>query len=183
MRKIVLTFGLIAGSILAAMMWLTLPFLERISFEKGAILGYTSMVLAFLMVFFGVRSYRENVGRGRVTFGRALVVGLLITAIASACYVLSWEVMSHQFMPDFADKYAARAIEEAKASGATQSEVAEQVRKMSEFKEMYKNPVINVALTLIEPLPVGILFALVAAGTLSRKRPQAGGSAPAMKGA
>ena len=46
---------------------------------------------------------------------------------------------------------------------------------------MYKNPLINVALTLIEPLPVGIVFALVAAGTLSRKRPQAGGSAPAMK--
>ena len=183
MRKIVLTFGLVAGAVLAAMMLLTLPFQERIGFEKGLIVGYTSMVLAFLMVFFGVRSYRENVGGGRVTFGRALVVGLLIAAIASACYVVAWEVISHQFMPDFADKHAAQAIEEAKASGATDAQVAEKARKMSEFKEMYKNPLINAALTLIEPLPVGIVFALVAAGTLRRKRPRAGGSAPAMKGA
>ena len=64
MRKIVLTFGLAAGSILAAMMLLTLPFQERIGYDKGLIVGYTSMVLAFLMVFFGVRSYRENVGGG-----------------------------------------------------------------------------------------------------------------------
>ena len=183
MRKIVLTFGLAAGAVLAAMMLLTLPFQERIGFEKGLIVGYTSMVLALLMVFLGVRSYRENVGGGGVTFGRALVVGLLIAAIASVCYVGAWEVISHQFMPDFADKYAARAIEKAKASGATDAQVAEQIRQMSGLKEMYKNPLIRYSLTLIEPLPVGILFALVAAGTLRRKGSQAGGSAPAMKGA
>lgn len=40
---------------------------------------------------------------------------------------------------------------------------------MEEFKEMYKNPLINVALTLLEPLPVGLLFTLVSAGVLRRK--------------
>ena len=39
------------------------------------------MVLAFLMVFFGVRSYRDNVAGGHVTFGRAFKVGLLITLV------------------------------------------------------------------------------------------------------
>jgi hypothetical protein len=37
--------------------------------------------------------------------------------------------------------------------------------------EMYKNPLVNITFTLIEPLPVGLLFAPVAAGVLSRKRP------------
>ena len=53
MRKIVLTFGLIAGTMLSVMMILTLPFLDKIGFDKGEIIGYTSMVLAFLMVYFG----------------------------------------------------------------------------------------------------------------------------------
>jgi hypothetical protein len=35
---------------------------------------------------------------------------------------------------------------------------------------MYKNPLVNIALTLLEPLPVGILFTLISAGVLSRKR-------------
>ena len=32
------------------------------------------------------------------------------------------------------------------------------------------NPLVNVAFTLLEPLPVGLVFTLVSAGVLSRKR-------------
>ena len=56
MQKIVLTFGLIAGAILSAMMLATIPFLDRIGFEHSTVIGYTTMVIAFLMVYFGVRS-------------------------------------------------------------------------------------------------------------------------------
>jgi hypothetical protein len=170
MRKIVLTFGLIAGAILSAMMLITLPVQDQIGFDKGAIIGYTTMVLAFLMVFFGVRSYRDNVAGGSVTFGRALIVGLLITAVASACYVATWELIYYKLAPDFNDKYAAYAVEKAKKSGATESQIAAKTKEMTEFTEMYKNPMVNMALTFLEPLPVGILFTLVAAGVLSRKR-------------
>ena len=45
------------------------------------------MVLAFLLIFFGVRSYRDNVAGGRVRFGRAFAVGASIAAVASVCYV------------------------------------------------------------------------------------------------
>ena len=33
---------------------------------------------------------------------------------------------------------------------------------------MYKNPLVNIALTFLEPLPVGLVFTLVTAGLLSR---------------
>lgn len=170
MRKIVLTFGLIAGAILSAMMLITLPFQDQIGFDKGAIIGYTTMVLAFLMVFVGVKSYRDNVAGGSVTFGRAFKVGLLITAVASACYVVTWQIIYYQFAPDFVDKYAAYTVEKAKQSGATAAQIAEQTAQMAKFREMYKNPLVNIALTLLEPLPVAIVFTLVAAGVLSRKR-------------
>ncbi len=170
MRKIVLTFGLIAGAILSVTMLLTLPFLNQIGFDKGAIIGYTTMVLAFLMVFFGVKSYRDNVAGGRVTFGRALAVGLMITAVASACYVATWELIYYKFAPDFGDKYAAYAVEKARTSGATEAQLAEKTKQMTEFKEMYRNPLVNISLTFLEPLPVGVLITLVTAGVLSRKR-------------
>ena len=171
MRKIVLTYGLIAGAILSAIMLLiTLPFHDQIGFDRGLIVGYTSMVLAFLMTYFGVRSYRDNVAGGQVTFGRAFKVGLMITLIASACYVATWQVYYYQFAPDFLDKYAAHAVEKAKRSGATDAQIAATTKEMAEFKEMYKNPLVNIAFTLLEPMPVGILFTLVTAATLSRKR-------------
>ncbi|HMG95254.1 MAG TPA: DUF4199 domain-containing protein [Gemmatimonadaceae bacterium] len=170
MRKIVLTFGLIAGAILSAMMLITLPFHDQIGFDKGAIVGYTTMVLAFRMVFFGVRSYRDNVAGGSLTFGRAFVVGLLITVVATACYVATWEVVYPKLAPDYLDKYAAYSIEKTRASGATDAQIAEQTKKMNELKEMYRNPLVNIALTFLEPLPVGILFTLITAVALSRKR-------------
>ncbi len=170
MRKIVLTFGLIAGAIMSAMMVITLPFQEQIGFDRAAIIGYTTMVLAFLMVFVGVKSYRDNVAGGQVSFGRAVAVGLLITAVATVCYVATWEVIYYRFTPDFGDAYAAYNLEQVKKSGASDAEIATKAAEMERYKEMYRKPLANIALTFLEPLPVGIVFTLVTAGILSRKR-------------
>ena len=63
MKKVVIVFGLISGGISSAMMFLTLPFLKNeINNHNGEIIGYTAIFLSFLLVFFGIRSYRENAG-------------------------------------------------------------------------------------------------------------------------
>jgi len=179
MKKIVWTFGLISGGIIALLMSVTIPFADQIGYGKAMILGYTTMVAAFLLVFFGIRSYRDNVGGGSVGFGRAFAVGALIALVSSACYVASWEVMYHAFMPDFMNKYAARQLEVAKEKGATQAELAAQAAELNKAVESYSNPVYNVAMTFMEPLPVGLLIALVSAGILSRRR-RVGDPAPAL---
>ncbi len=170
MQKIVLTFGLIAGAILSAMMLLAFVFQDSIGFDHGAIVGYTSMVMAFLMVYFGIRSYRDNVAGGSVTFGRAVKVGALISLIGTICYVATWQVVYYKLAPDFTDKYATYAIEKARRGGATEAQLAETQKQMAEFKEMYKNPLVNIGFTFLEPTPVALLFTLVSAGLLSRRR-------------
>ncbi|MGZ8379114.1 MAG: DUF4199 domain-containing protein [Gemmatirosa sp.] len=170
MRKIVLTFGLIAGAVLSAMMLVTQPFMDRIGFDRAMVIGYTTMVLAFLMVYFGIRAYRDEVAGGHVTFGRALVVGLLITAVASVCYVATWQVVYHRIAPDFMAQYSAHEIAKARQAGATEAEIAAKSREMAEFAVLYQNPLFNIGFTFLEPLPVGVLFSLVSAGMLSRRR-------------
>jgi hypothetical protein len=169
MKKTVLTFGLISGAILSAWMLATVPFLEEVG-DWGAVLGYTSMVLAFLLIFFGVRSYRDNVAGGTVRFGRALAVGTLIGVIASLCYVATWEVVYFKFMPDFPAKYQAHMLDKARANGETEEAIAKRKADLDKWAEMYKNPAINVAMTFAEPLPVALIIALVSAGVLSRRR-------------
>jgi hypothetical protein len=172
MRKIVLTYGLISGAVLSLMLLLQVHFfLDEIGFDKGMIVGYTSMVLAFLLIYFGVRTYRDELAGGRVTFWQAFKVGLLIMVIASACYVVTWELTfffhnGEQFM----EKYTAYALEKARAAGATEAQVAEKAREMAAFNVQYRNPLVNAALTFLEPLPVGLLLTLVSAGLLSRRR-------------
>jgi hypothetical protein len=171
MKRTVWTFGLIAGAIMAAMMFATIPFLEHD--DKAEIIGYTTMIVAFLMVFFGIRSYRDNVMGGTIGFGRAFKVGILITLVASACYVASWEVMYHTMMPDFVEKYAAQVIERAKASGAAEAQVEERRQEMAKFAVMYRNPLFNVGMTFLEVFPVGLVVVLVSSGVLSRRKPWA----------
>src|SRR6185312_7512550 len=101
MKKTVLTFGLISGAVAALLTFATMPFVYRFGFDKGLILGYTNIVVSLLLVPFGIRSYRENIGGGTITFGRAFAVGILIVLIASACYVVTWEIVYFKLAPGF----------------------------------------------------------------------------------
>ena len=170
MKKTVWTFGLISGAILSIMMAITMPFEKEIGYDRGLIIGYTTMVLSFLLIFFGIRSYRDNVGGGSVRFGRAFAVGLLIALVSSVCYVATWEVIFYKFQPDFMDKFTARAIDQIKASGASEAVVAQKAAELNRQAELYKNPLVNIAWTFIEPFPVGLVIALISAGILSRRR-------------
>lgn len=168
MKKTVLTFGLISGAIISAMMLATLPFMHKIGMNRAMIIGYTTMVLAFLLVFFGIRSYRENIGEGRITFGRALGVGLLIMLIGCAAYVITWEVIYFNFMPDFADKYAAFVLDDMRNHGASAAEMAAKLEEMKRFKVLYSNIFFNVGMTFLEPLPVGLIMTFISALILRR---------------
>jgi len=172
MKRTVLIFGVISGVISSAMMFLTLPLEKRgtINFENGEVIGYTAIFLSFLLVFFGIRAYRENNG-GTISFGRGFAVGILITLISCIFYVASWEVIYHEFMPDFADKYAAATVTKLREKGASDAAIAAKKKQMDQMKVMLANPAINAAMTFIEPFPVGLLVTLVSAGILRRKRP------------
>ena len=169
MRKTVLVFGLLSGAVSSAMMLLTVPFMERIGFgPQSVVLGYTAIVASFLLVYFGIRSYRDQVAGGTVSFGRAFTVGILITLLSSLCYVGTWQVVYFKLKPDFLDQYSAYTIERARQSGASQQEVDAKVQELDDFKTMYQNPLFNAAITLIEPLPVGLVVTVISAAVLRR---------------
>jgi hypothetical protein len=171
MKKIVLTFGLIAGAILAAIGVVLAQMCVNGTMDpdKSEILGYSSMVLAFLLTFFGIRSYRDNVNGGTISFGKGFQVGILMTLIACAVYVVSWEIVYYNFIPDFADKYAANVIRRMEEKGESPAKIQQTQQEMTEMKRMIRNPLINAGLTFMEVFPVGLIVTLVSAAILRRK--------------
>jgi hypothetical protein len=73
-------------------------------------------------------------------------------------------------MPDFAEKYAAFALEDARSKGASAAELAQQAEEMKKFQVLYNNIFYNVAFTLLEPLPVGLIMTFISALILRRGR-------------
>ena len=174
MKKTVITFGLISGFISSVLMLGTTTLVDRIGFDKGYILGYTAIVLSFLLVFFGIRSYRDNVADGHITFGKAFAVGICITLISCVFYVVTWEVLYKTMFPDFMDKYSASMIAKAQASGLSGQSLQAEIDNIQKMKVMYANPFFNVLMTFIEPFPVGLLITLISAAVLRKKaRPDA----------
>jgi len=178
MKKTVLTFGVISGLIVSVLMMVTMAFQDRIGFDRGVVVGYTTMLAACLLIYFGGRAYRDNVAGGAVRFGRAFAVGALIALISSLFYTATWEVIYFGgFAPNFIAKYQEHQLATDRAKGATQAELDKKTAEMKKFAEMYRNPAINAAVTLVDPLPLGLVVALVSAGLVSRRR-RAGGLAP-----
>jgi hypothetical protein len=169
MRKIIVTFGLISGAISSLMMIALVTFGDRIGFDRGAVIGNTSIVLSFLMVFFGIRTYRDNIGDGQITFLKAFAVGLSITLMSCIIYVATWEVIYYTFIPGYWDAYGAHLLQKLTASGASPAAVQAKLEQVRTYKELYKNPFFNAALTFIHPFPIGLVITLFSALVLRRK--------------
>jgi hypothetical protein len=160
MKRIILVHGFIAGTIVGSMFFITMPLYEKgiLTMENGELVGYSTMIVALSLIFFGIKSYRDNHLQGSITFGKALKVGLLITLIASLIYAITWEVI-YNTMTDFVTQMGDKYFEKLRAEGTTQA-------KIDEYKAIYENPFIRFAMTLMEIAPVGILISLLSAGLL-----------------
>jgi len=173
MTKIVLTFGLISGAIAAALMWIMLAAMNSgaIDLEHGSmayVTGYASMIISLSLVFFGVKSYRDNNG-GHITFIKGLQVGILIGLISAVCYATSWEVYFRTGGSNFMKEYSQKYVERMRQNGATDDQIANARTEMERMTELYKNFFFRFAITLTEILPVAIVVTLISAGLL-RKR-------------
>jgi Na+/glutamate symporter len=114
-----------------------------------------------------------------VGFGRALAVGVLIGVVASCCYVLTWEFIYFGMKSDYIEKYQAHMIDKARQAGESPASIAAKQAEMAKYAQMYHNPIINSAMTFIEPMPVALVMALVSAGVVSRRKKAAPGPSTA----
>lgn len=167
--SVILKYGLLGGAALSAMFAATLPFHEQIGMDYGMLIGYATMVVAFTCIYFGVRSYRDRQPTRTITFGHGVLVGGAIMLLASACYTATWEAWYFSGKSNFYAVYKAASLKKLEERGATAQELAAKNAEMEDFKVMYDNPLANAAITMLEPLPVGVVYILLSAAMLSRK--------------
>jgi len=176
MKKAVLVFGLLSGLIMSVLMGCSLLLADKIGSNHSLVLGYTIMVASFLLIYFGIRSYRDNTLAGQISFSRAFGCGILIALITTVCYVAMWEVLYFNFMPHFMDSYFAAQIHKVQSAGLDAAATAARVAAIQHSQQLYQNPLVNMAYTLMEPLPVGLLITLISAALLRRKAPTSSNS-------
>ncbi len=170
MKRIVLIFGLVLGTILATN---TVYMMSRVcsnpDFETNDVLGYAAMVIVFSLTFFGIRNYRNKQLNGVISLGKAFKTGALIALIGATVYVVVGLSYYYVFAPNFLDQYAQHVLHQASRHGATAAELTAKTQELAEFKEMYKNPLFAILISYMEVLPIGLIVAFVSALILKRK--------------
>ena len=173
MKKNIIIYGLIAGIIVSILMLFSINYIShvdgKVDYNTSLLIGYASMLIAFSLVYVGIRNYRDKYNGGVISFGKAFKIGITIVLIASTIYVVAWLIDYFFFIPDFMEKFSAQELDELKASGASQIEIDKETIKMANMVKMFKNPLFNAMMTYAEILPVGLVVTLISSLILKRK--------------
>src|SRR5215813_8782531 len=136
MKKNIIIYGLIAGIVVSVLMLFNVNYISHgegnVDYDTSLLIGYASMLIAFSLVFVGIRNYRDKYNGGVISFGKAFRIGIMIVLIASTIYVIAWLIDYFYFIPDFAEKYSAHMLDKLKASGASQLEIDKQTQEMAD---------------------------------------------------
>ena len=173
MKKNIIIYGLIAGIVVSILMLFSINYIShvdgKVDYNTSLLIGYASMLIAFSLVYVGIRNYRDKYNGGVISFGKAFKIGITIVLIASTIYVVAWLIDYFFFIPDFMEKFSAQELDKLKASGASQIEIDQETKRMANFARMYKNPFFNALMTYAEILPVGLVVTLISSLILKRK--------------
>ncbi len=171
MKRTITVFGLIAGVILAAFLFISMPMMDHADPDSLAIsmfVNYTVQFLTFSLIFFAIRQYRDKYNNGIITFGKGFRIGLGISLIGSLFYILAWAIIYTTILPDFMDTYGRVMTEAAIKKGASAAEIAEIQQEVADGKAMYSTWYGFAGITLMEIFPTGLIVSLISALILKR---------------
>ena len=167
MKKTILRFGLysiITTCILSFLIWSTVDIVDDVT---GKIIGYTSMVVSLLFVFFGIKHFRDRENNGAVTFGKALSIGILISLIASLAFGILSVIYAEFVNPEFMTEYYEDMLEKARSLPAEEFEIRK--AELESEKEMFMNPFIHFFFMSMMVFVIGFIISLLSALILQRK--------------
>lgn len=157
--------GLIAISVIVAGLAFDAP-----SHFQSEWFGYLVMLVALSLIFVGTKRYRDVECGGVIGFGRAVAIGLGISALASVMYVIGWEAYLALSGRDFIAEYAAGQLGALQRAGATAVEIEAHSLQMRELLDNYANPLFRWPVTFAEIFPVGLVVTLISAAVLRDPR-------------
>ena len=168
MKKTVLKYGLYGALTICVLFLLSWFVLDDLSFASQEAIGYSSMVIALLFVFFGVRHFRDKENNGKVTFKQALTIGVLISLITAVTLGVLDVFYTEVLNPDFMETYYSASVEQMRQS-LPPEEFESKLAELESQKALFTNPLFTFGFMAMTVFLIGFIISLISALVLQRK--------------
>jgi hypothetical protein len=156
-----LTNGLILG-LIGVVYSLVIYFLD-LSFNKAQ--GWIFMLVEIIILFFLVKSYRDNYKHGNITFGEALGAGVIICLYYAVIMAVFTYILYAVIDTGLIDKQLAFAEEGMLKKGLTQ----EQVNAGMKVTGKIMKPAIMIPIGIVSNMFFGLIFSLIIAAFVRKE--------------
>lgn len=169
MKKYILLYGPIAGLIPGLSFYIMHQDGNiQMDMENGEMMGFALMIFGLSSIFIATKQYRDALPNGKITFGKAFLIGLFISLFASVVYAISWEIFLNHFDLKFGELYQSYQEKVIAQGNMSQEQIAEAINSSSQMMQLYDNNLfVRFGFTMAEILPIGILVSLLSAALFS----------------
>lgn len=167
MKKTILRFtgyGVITICALSILIWSLVDVVDN---TTGEVIGYSTMVVSLLFVFFGIKHFRDKENNGVVSFGKALLIGILISLLVSLAFGILDIIYVKFVNPDFMNEYYENMLEQARSLPVEEFEIRR--KELESEKEMFLNPFMHFFIMSMMVFVIGFIISLISASILQRK--------------
>lgn len=141
---------------------------KNLDYSVQEVIGYAGMIVSLLFVFLGIKHYRDKENNGIVSFGKAVLIGILITLIAALAFGILDVIYIKYINPDFMAEYYSHYVEQMKNS-LPQAELQTKLVELEAQKELFSNTFMSFFLMFATVFIIGFIISLISALMLQRK--------------
>ena len=152
MKRTITKYG-VFGCLTGFVIFLShLSFAKNLSYDILELFGYISIFLSLSFIYFGIKHYRDSLNQGVISFGKALLIGILISICVGIGIGMADFIYTEFLNPNFYTEYAEKLSAEGKAD-----EVIEMTSTLGAL------------FMLVLVVVIGFMISLISALVLQRK--------------
>ncbi|MHA7055624.1 DUF4199 domain-containing protein [Aquimarina sp. M1] len=168
MKNTVLRYGIYGAITICILFMLSLTFGKNLSYSLQEVIGYASMVISLLFIFFGIKHYRDKENNGAVSFGKALIIGILISLFAALAFGIIDVIYIKYINPDFTEEYYNHMVEQM-SNSLPEATFHVKLQELETQKKLFSSPLMNFLLMSATVLVIGFIISLISGLVLQKK--------------
>jgi hypothetical protein len=169
MKQTVFRFGIYSLLLILALSCIQFfVLMDRLNYEVMEVVGYLTILLSMIFVFFGIRYYKNERNNGVLSFGQGLKIGVLIVFFPAIFFGVFDVIYTGVINPHWQTDYTNYYLSHMKATKSP-AEFETESKKLRDNMELFGKPHMQFLIMFATVFIIGFIVSIISALALRRK--------------